>query len=37
MVAESLINAGANVLVSGSYLFNEDDIQGAIDTLSGKN
>ncbi|MBI2050591.1 MAG: ribulose-phosphate 3-epimerase [Parcubacteria group bacterium] len=35
LVAPSLIAAGANVLVSGSYLFREEDIAKAIASLLG--
>ncbi|OJI07852.1 hypothetical protein BK004_00180 [bacterium CG10_46_32] len=33
IVAPSLIEAGANVLVSGSYIFEESDIKKAVHTL----
>ncbi|MBI1961568.1 MAG: ribulose-phosphate 3-epimerase [Parcubacteria group bacterium] len=33
LVAPKLVEAGANVLVSGSYLFGEDDIASAIASL----
>ncbi|MDP3995151.1 MAG: hypothetical protein U1C18_02745 [Patescibacteria group bacterium] len=35
LVAPGLIAAGATVLVSGSYLFGEEDIQAAIQSLQG--
>ena len=35
LVAPKLAEAGANVLVSGSYLFGEDDIASAIASLQG--
>ena len=35
LVAPSLIEAGANVLVSGSYLFGVEDIKQAIASLGG--
>jgi len=37
IVAESLIDAGANVLISGSYVFGEDDISVAMKSLGGEN
>jgi ribulose-phosphate 3-epimerase len=33
IVSKSLIDAGANVLISGSYLFSQDDIGSAIEKL----
>ena len=35
LISPSLIEAGANVLVSGSYLFGEHDIKAAIASLQG--
>lgn len=35
LVAPSLLEAGATVLVSGSYLFGEEDIKAAIASLGG--
>lgn len=35
LVAGALIEAGANILVSGSYLFGQEDIQAGIASLRG--